>query len=97
VHELINLAQTHWSVLVAVALALWGAFNTAMSAISNSLPAPTAQSTPRYIFWFRVVNYGGFNWNRAKNISRIEDSPNFIPAAEAYMQKKIQGSKDNPS
>ena len=89
-HELIELAQKNWGVLVTVAIALSSGFSTVMSAISNALPAPTAQSSERYKFWFKVVNYGGFNWNRARNLSHIEDSPNFVPAAEAYMQKKLQ-------
>ena len=84
--DLIALVQAHWGV---VALGAYTTGNFLLSAIANSLPAPTAQSSVNYTFWFRMVNYSALNWNRAKNIARIEDSPNFIPAAEAYYQKKL--------
>lgn len=78
--------QTHW---LTITLAVWTAFNFIMNGISQSLDAPTAQDTPNYRFWFKFVNYCALNSSRAKNGARIEDSPNFIPAAEAYMQKKL--------
>lgn len=86
-HDLIVLIRDHWGVIV---LAVFGTFKSTVALVANSLPAPTATSTPEYIFWFKLVNNASFNFNRAKNLARIQDSPNFIPAAEAYMQQKLR-------
>jgi hypothetical protein len=45
----------------------------------SSLPAPTAQSTGKYRYWFTVANKFAANWGRAKNTA-VESSPNWIPA-----------------
>jgi hypothetical protein len=84
--------QTHWVQILAALSTSYAAIVELFSRISAALPAPTAQSTPRYIFWFQFANNLARNPERAKNLARIEDSPNFIPAAEAYYQKKLAES-----
>jgi hypothetical protein len=86
-HDLILLIRDHWGVTV---LAVVATFKATVDLVANSLPAPTANATQKYIFWFKFVNNASWNWNRAKNLARIQDSPNFIPAAEAYMQQKLR-------
>jgi len=86
-HDLIVLIQDHWGVIL---IAVVGAFKATVDLVANSLPAPVATATQGYIFWFKFVNNASLNFNRAKNLARVEDSPNFIPAAEAYMQQKLR-------
>ena len=86
---MLKFVQDHWVQIVAIATSLWTAVNYSFNRIANSLPAPTAGATDRYIWWFKFVNNMAGNYERAKS-TRIEDSPNFIPAAEAYMQKRLQ-------
>lgn len=74
---------------LTIVLGAWTAFNFIANGVSSSLDAPTAQSTPKYRFWFKFINYVALNAGRAKNLSAIEQSPNFIPAAEAYYQRKL--------
>jgi hypothetical protein len=83
---MVDYINQHW---LTILLGFWTAFNFLMNGISQSLDAPTAQDTPKYRFWFKLINYAALNSKRATNNSAIEDSPNFIPAAEAYMQKKL--------
>ena len=78
--------QEHW---YTIGITAWAVLQFLMNGIANSLDAPTAQDTPQYRFWFKFVNYCALNAGRAKNNAAIEQSPNFIPAAEAYMQKKL--------
>jgi hypothetical protein len=86
-HDLIVLIRDHWGVIV---LAVVAAFKAIVDLVANALPAPTATSTQEYIFWFKLVNNASLNFNRAKNNARVEDSPNFVAAAEAYMQQKLR-------
>lgn len=81
--------QTHWVAILAALSTTYTAVVELFSRISAALPAPTAQSSERYRFWFAFSNNLARNPERAKNLARIEDSPNFIPAAEAYMTKKL--------
>ena len=78
----------HWVQIVAAASTTYAAVVELFSRISAALPAPTATSTSRYIFWFKFANNLARNPERSNNTS-IESSPNFIPAAEAYMQRKL--------
>lgn len=51
-----------------------------VSAFISSLPAPTAASSPFYVFFFKFTNaVVAGNITRATN-TRVESSPNFIPA-----------------
>jgi len=72
-----------------VVLGGYTVLNFAVNGVAQSLDAPTAQSTPQYRFWFRLVNYVALNSKRA-NSTTIEQSPNFVPAAEAYMQQRLK-------
>jgi hypothetical protein len=85
----LNYLHANWLTIV---LGAWTFFNFVMNGIAQSLDAPTAQDTAEYRFWFKFVNYCALNSSRAKNNAAIEQSPNFIPAAEAYMQKKLAES-----
>lgn len=96
---LVQLAQQypHIAAYLAIAGWLYTLFVRVMSAVADSLDTPTNQDTRQYRFWFRMVNYCANNSKRA-SIPRIEDSPNFIPAAEAYMKQKLaeaQGQQGN--
>jgi hypothetical protein len=91
--SLFELAKQHPSIAIYVAIfsILLHGFRYIMSGISDSLDMPGADSTPQYRFWFRMANWAAGNKKRAQ-IPRIEDSPNFIPAAEAYMKQKLSGT-----
>jgi hypothetical protein len=82
-------AVAHWAIIAGVAGWLWAAWLRIFSKIADSLPAPIAGSSNEYIQWFIFVNNMAGNKARAQNLARVEDSPNFIPAAEAYMRRKL--------
>ena len=84
--------MAHWVGIAAAVGWLWGATQKAFSKISDSLPAPTAQSSEKYKWWFVFVNRMAGNNARAENLAHIEDSPNFVAAADAYMKKKLAES-----
>ena len=86
--------QAHWS---TIALLIVNGFYFVLSGVAQSLDAPTAQSTPGYRFWFKMVNYLAINPKRANGLAAIEQSPNFIPAAEAYHQAKLKETKNGPT
>ncbi len=82
--------QTHWVQILAFLSTSWTVINAIGSRVSASLPAPTKDSTAKYIWWFQFVNnYLALNPERGKTLAAIENSPNFIPAAEKYMQDKL--------
>ena len=56
----------------------------------SSLPAPTAQSSESYRYWFTVANKFAANWSRAKSTA-VENSPNF--AAAVNIQNAQQGEE----
>jgi hypothetical protein len=68
------------SFIVGAIQYIWGAFISA-------LPAPTAQSTTNYQFWFKFFNYLAANVSRAES-SHIETSPNFEAAINAVLLKR---------
>jgi hypothetical protein len=54
--------------------------NSGLTRIISALPAPSAASTPKYIFWFKFLNnYIAGNSSRANNTA-VESSPNFQAA-----------------
>jgi hypothetical protein len=63
--------------------------NNVVTALVSSLPAPTKDSTLRYVYWFKVLNTVIGNLQRAASTS-IENSPNFQAAVEAYVQRMDQ-------
>lgn len=81
-----NYISAHWGTII---LGTWTGFNFVMNGIAQSLDAPTAQDTPNYRFWFKFINYCALNTKRANGLAKIEDSPNFVPAAEAYMKQRL--------
>lgn len=82
---MIHWLQTNWYTALLTA---WTVINFVMNGVAQSLEAPTAQSSAQYKFWFKMVNYFALNLKRG-NGTTIENSPNFIPAAEQYMQKRL--------
>src|ERR1700742_1264257 len=76
------------SVLVFVTNGAQFLFTSAVS----SIPAPTAQSTPRDVFWFQFLNKLAGNWSRA-NIPSIENSPNWEAALNAAIDKANASKK----
>lgn len=73
------LFATICSGFTALAGAVWSAF-------VSSLPAPTAQSTAKYQFWFKFFNTLAANFARAKSTA-VENSPNFAAAVNAQNAK----------
>lgn len=51
------------------------------SAFISALPAPTAQSSVMYQFWFKFLNYLAANISRAQSTA-VEKSPNWVPAVQ---------------
>jgi len=80
----IQTVHDNWGTIITIA----GALKLLVDFVANSLPAPTAESSSGERWWFKFINNAALNLNRAKNLARVEDSPNFLPAAEAYRQKK---------
>jgi hypothetical protein len=60
--------------------------NVGFSRIISALPAPTAKSTPKYIFWFKFLNNLVGNASRANDTS-VESSPNFAAAVNIQNAK----------
>jgi hypothetical protein len=83
----------NWVGILAFLSTSWTALNLVFNRIANSLPAPTATSTPSYTWWFQFANNLALNTERGKNPPRVENSPNFEAAAEAYMQRKLNGGQ----
>lgn len=88
-NQLIQLFHQHEVLATTIGLALWNAY-------VGSLDAPTKESGPGYVFLFRFSNALAMNFHRAAGTS-IENSPNFVAAAENYMaeQKRIQKQFDD--
>jgi hypothetical protein len=61
-------------------------FNNVITVLVSELPAPTKDSTPKYIYWFKVLNSVIGNLKRAHSTA-IEGSPNWQAAVEAHVQK----------
>ena len=86
--DLIELFKQHPAFFVGVitATATW-VFNNIFTAAVASMPAPTKDSTAKYIFWFQFLNKLVGNYLRA-HASNIENSPNFKDAVEKYIAAK---------
>jgi len=74
--------------LVAVAWAL----NLVMTACVAALPAPTEQSSAKYIWWFKFLNSVVGNLHRARNTA-VEQSPNWQAAVEKEIQRRADTYK----
>ena len=72
--------QSHQAISLLVAYYITSAFTA-------SLPAPTKDSSPLYVFSFRFVNILAANVVRAYS-SHVENSPNFKDAIELHKQKE---------
>lgn len=70
---------------VAITSFVTGGIQFLFSVLVGALEAPTAQSSSKYRYWFKVANTIVGNLKRA-NPPRVEDSPNF----EAALNKAIQ-------
>jgi hypothetical protein len=70
--------QNPWIAAVAGGVSITGLKYVADVFIS-SMEAPTRQSSPRYRYWFKVLNKFAANWRRAEDTS-VERSPNWIDA-----------------
>lgn len=71
---------------VSISTFVTGGLQYLASVLVGALEAPTAQSTPKYRYWFKVANTIVGNLKRA-NPPKIEDSPNFEAALNAAIQK----------
>lgn len=60
------------------------------SSMISSLPAPTATSSPQYVFCFKFLNALAANFARAYS-TKVEQSPNFQDAVN-----KLPGPVDKP-
>lgn len=61
-------------------------FNNIISVLVSSLPAPTKDSGPGYVYWFKVSNTIIGNIARA-NSTALEKSPNWQAAVDAHIAK----------
>ena len=88
---LIQLAQQYpkLAAYIAIASVLYNIFKKIMSKIADSLDMPTPADSRRYRFWFKMANEFADNSKRA-SLPPIEQSPNFLPAAEAYMRDRLK-------
>jgi hypothetical protein len=81
---------------LASAIATW-AFNNIVTVLVSSLPAPTKDASPRYVYWFKVTNTIIGNIKRAQSTA-LEDSPNWQAAVQAHLDKLAQlNSSPSPS
>ena len=89
-NQAIQFLQSHPATAISLASAILSVpgflFNNVISVMVSDLPAPTKDSTKKYVFWFKVANSIIGNLKRA-NIPRIEDSPNWQAAVDAYVKK----------
>jgi len=78
---------SHHTLTLAIlsSVATW-LFNNVITVMITSLPAPTRDSTPGYVYWFKVANTIIGNIQRAKSTA-IESSPNWAAASQAHVDK----------
>jgi len=74
--------------IVVTAILTWAA-NSGFTIFATSLPAPTAQSSTSYQFWFKLLNNLAANLSRAKNTA-VESSPNFQDAVNLHLAQQGQ-------
>jgi len=73
---------------LASTIATW-LFNNIVTALISNLPAPTKDSTPNYVYWFKVLNTIIGNLQRAKSTA-LEQSPNWQDAKQVVIQQHIE-------
>jgi hypothetical protein len=66
---------------IGVTVVLTWMANSGFTILVTSLPAPTAQSSSSYQFWFKLLNNLAANLSRAKSTA-VENSPNFNAAVQ---------------
>jgi hypothetical protein len=81
----------HHQWIVSIA-ATW-IFNNVVTVLVSSLPAPTKDSSQKYVYWFKVLNTIIGNLQRA-NSTALEKSPNWQDAIDAHMAK-VNGNQPN--
>jgi hypothetical protein len=83
----IQFLQSHpYMALSAGSIAATWVFNNILTVLVSELPAPTKDSTPKYIYWFKVANTIIGNLKRAHSTA-IEQSPNWKAAADNHVQQ----------
>jgi hypothetical protein len=82
-----------WHFAVLSGIATW-LFNNVATALISSLPAPTKDSSAKYVYWFKVGNTICGNFKRAQSTA-IEQSPNWQAAMDAHLQS-ISGMNPCP-
>ena len=78
----------HHPALIAIVLT-W-IFNNIITVMVSSLPAPTKDSSAKYVYWFKVLNQITGNLKRAQ-ATAVENSPNWQAAVEAHLQSLSNG------
>ena len=76
-----------WNFIVAHQVLCTLAAGYTWSAFISALPAPTANSSTMYKFWFSFFNYLAANIARARD-TRVEGSPNFIDAVNLHLAQQ---------
>jgi hypothetical protein len=66
-------------------------FNNIVTVLVSSLPAPTQDSSAKYVYWFKVANTIIGNIARA-NSTALEKSPNWEAAVNAHIAKLAASS-----
>lgn len=66
-------------------------FNNVISVMIGSLPAPTKDSSVKYVYWFKVANTIIGNVKRAQSTA-LENSPNWKDAVEKHLESQQNGS-----
>jgi hypothetical protein len=70
---------------LASIVATW-IFNNVITVLVSSMPAPTKDSTGKYVYWFKVLNTFIGNVRRAQSTA-VENSPNWQDAVQAHLEK----------
>lgn len=78
----------HLHPYTASIIATW-IFNNIISALIGNLPAPTKDSSAKYVYWFKVLNTVIGNIKRAQSTA-LENSPNWQAAVEKHIAENPQ-------
>lgn len=77
-----KIVQAHpYMIASIVSLSTW-VLNNIITVMITSLPAPTKDSSAKYVYWFKVLNTIIGNLQRAKSTA-IERSPNWQDAVQS--------------
>ena len=87
-----NWITHHWA--LAAVVGTW-IFNNIITVLVSNLPAPTKESTVKYVYWFKVSNSFIGNFRRAASTA-IEQSPNWQAAVEAHVAKIASMNQVSP-